>query len=239
MERSAVRGACPPLRRLRGHLERHGYVAVPLPAAAAARASGLEFAVPALVRHASHVRVLDELAATWVAATGERHLLAWGSRAPHDPRGGKCHLQTTASFERLVATDPRSPTLLRAVLSRLRCFGAAADRMLAAFGAPLRATVRANVYDCDGGVPGHVDESALTVVFTDRPESLLVAAGRRRASLRPVDRTGWHAVVLPGAAAGELLPGLAPSPHAATPVVDGPRLSVTVFANVDPATSTG
>ena len=237
MARSTHRDAWPLLRRLRGHIERRGYVAVPLPAAVAARASELVLAIPALLQQTTQSRALDELAAAWAAASGERHLLAWGSRPPLDPRGGKCHLQTTAAFERFVAADPRSPVLLRAVLARLRCFGAAADRMLAGFAAPMRTTVRANVYGHDGGVPPHVDESALTVLFTDRPGSLLVAVGGRRAPLRPVDGRGWHAVVLPGAAAGQLFPRLAPSPHAATPAVDGPRLSVSVFASVDPAGS--
>ena len=172
-------GGWPSLRRLRGHLERYGHVAVPLPEAAAARAGELLLTVPTLLRHAAHVDALDELAATWGATTVGRPLLSWGAREPHDPRGGKYHLQTTAAFDRYATVDPRAPALLRAVLARLRCFGAAADRMLAGFGAPLRTTVRANVYACDGGVPTHVDESALTVLFTDRPGSLLVAAGGR------------------------------------------------------------
>ena len=226
-------GGWPSLRRLRGHLERHGHVAVPLPEAAAARAGELLLTVPTLLRHAAHVEALDELAATWAATTAGRHLLSWGAREPHDPRGGKYHLQTTAAFDRYATADLRAPALLRAVLARLRCFGAAADRMLAGFAAPLRTTVRANVYACDGGVPTHVDESALTVLFTDRPGSLLVAARGRRAPLRPVDGDGWHAVVLPGRAAGRLWPALLPSPHAAAPPLDGPRLSISVFASVE------
>jgi hypothetical protein len=226
-------GGWPPLRRLRGHLQQHGHVAVPLPAVAAARASELLLTVPTLLRDAAHVQALDALAADWAATTDGRHLLSWGARQPQDPRGGKCHLQTTGDFDRFATADPRAPALLRAVLARLRCFGAAADRMLAGFAAPLHTTVRANVYACDGGVPTHVDESALTVLFTDRPGSLLVAAGGRRAPLRPVRGDGWHAVVLPGRAAGRLWPDLAPSPHAATPPVDGPRLSISVFATVE------
>jgi hypothetical protein len=99
--------------------------------------------------------------------------------------------------------------------------------------------VRANVYEASGGVPAHVDESALTIVFTDRPDALLVAPGGRRAPLRPVAGRGWHAVVLPGEEVGRLLPGLAASPHAAAPATDGRRLSISVFANVDSATLTG
>ena len=226
-------GGWPALRRLRGHLERHGHIAVPLPRGAAARAGELLLTVPTLLRDAAHVQALDELATTWAATTDGRHLLSWGARQPNDPRGGTCHLQTTAAFDRFATADPRAPALLRAVLARLQCFGAAADRMLGGFAVPLHTTVRANVYAGDGGVPTHVDESALTVLFTDRPGSLLVAAGGRRAPLRPIDGAGWHAVVLPGTSARRLWPDLVPSPHAATPPVDGPRLSISVFATVD------
>ena len=145
-------------------------------------------------------------------------LLAWGRRPPHDPRGGKCHVQTTDAFERYVAAAPDAPELLRAVLGRLRCFGAAAERLLDGCAVPVRTTVRANVYDCDGGVPTHVDESALTVLFTDSPGSLLVGVGGRRAPLRPVDARGLARRAAAGrgrrsaAAAGH---GVAPRRHTA------------------------
>ena len=226
------RGTWPALRRLRVHFQRHGHVAVPLPEPAAARARELVLAVPALLAHEAHSRALDELATSWAASTGDGCLLAWGRRPPHDPRGGKCHVQTTDAFERYVAAAPDAPELLRAVLGRLRCFGAAAERLLDGCAVPVRTTVRANVYDCDGGVPTHVDESALTVLFTDSPGSLLVGVGGRRAPLRPVDAEGWHAVLLPGAAVGQLLPRVTASPHAATPLGDGPRLSVSAFVSV-------
>jgi hypothetical protein len=225
---------CAPAHRLRGRLERHGHVAVPLPGAAAARADELMVAVPALLQRPATVRALDELRTAWAEQTGQHDAVGWARRARSDPRGGKCHLQTTAEFARFVADQPGSPPLLRAVLRRMDPFGLAADRLLAGFGAQLCTTVRANVYEADGGVPTHVDESALTVLFTDRPRSLLVAAGGRRAPLRPVAGAGWHAVVMPGMAAGEVLTGLDASPHAAVPAVDGPRLSISVFATRDP-----
>jgi hypothetical protein len=45
---------------------------------------------------------------------------------------------------------------------------------------------------------------------------------------------GWHAVVLPGAHACHLVPGLAPSPHAAAPTTHR-RRSISVFSGFDPA----
>ena len=89
-----------------------------------------------------------------------------------------------------------------------------------------------------GGVPAHVDDSALTVVFTPVPEALLAAPPGRRAPLRPVATDGWHAVVFPGAQVGPGLPGVVPTAHAAAPVA-ARRLSVTVFAYVDHATLRG
>jgi hypothetical protein len=179
------------------------------------------------------MRALSELADAWAPSPDERGAVTWGARSPDDPRGGKSHLQTVAGFDRFVVADALAPALLRAVLARLRGFGEAAGRLLGGLAVPLRCTVRANVYDAGGGVPTHVDESALTVVYTDRPDALLVATGGRRVPLRQVRGRGWHAVVLPGEAVGEALPGLAPSPHAAAPAFDGRRLSITVFAGVD------
>lgn len=224
-----------PLGRLHRHLRRHGYLAVPLPDAAAARASELLVTVPALLQEPAHELALAELVAGWTSSGGEHGAVTWGRRPPHDPRGGKCHLQSALGFERHVAGEPGAPLLLRAVVRRLGAFRAAAERLLAVFDVPLHCTVRANIYAADGGVPAHVDESALTVVFTARPGSLLIAAGGRHAPLRPVGGAGWHAIVLPGEAAGELLPGLVGSPHAAMPAVDGPRLSISVFASIEPA----
>ena len=78
----------------------------------------------------------------------------------------------------------------------------AAERLLGGLVDGLRFTVRANVYEPGGGVPAHVDDSALTVVFTPVPEALLAAPPGCRAPLRPVATGGWHAVVLPGAQVG-------------------------------------
>jgi hypothetical protein len=223
------------IERLRGHFARHGHVAVPLPTSAGARGGELLAAVPALLRDTACVHGLAALADAWAPSVVERAAVAWGSRSPRDPRGGKSHLQTVAGFDRYVVADASAPTLLRAVLARLSGFGEAAGRLLTGLAVPLRCTVRANVYEAGGGVPTHVDESALTVVFTDRPDALLVAAGGRRVPLRPVAARGWHAVVLPGEAVGDVLPGMAPSPHAAAPALDGRRLSITVFAGADRA----
>jgi hypothetical protein len=107
-------------------------------------------------------------------------------------------------------------------------FGGAADRLLDRLGAPTHCTVRANVYEPDSGVPTHVDDSAVTVVFTDQPGSLLLALTGRREPVR-VAAHGWHAVVLPGVRASGVFPGLDPSPHAATPSADRQR-SISVFA---------
>jgi hypothetical protein len=222
-----------PIERLRGHLARHGHVAVALPASAAARGDELAAAVPALLGDPECVRRMAALADAWAPSPIERAAVSWGSRSADDPRGGKSHLQTVKEFDRFVVADTRAPVLVRAVLARLSGFAEAAGRLLAGLAVPLHSTVRANVYGAGGGVPTHVDESALTVVFTDRPDRLLVAAGGRRVPLRPVAARGWHAVVLPGEAVGAVLPGLAPSPHAAAPTLDGLRLSITVFATVD------
>ena len=78
----------------------------------------------------------------------------------------------------------------RAVLRRLDAFGGAAERLLGGLVDGVRCTVRANVYEPGGGVPAHVDESALTVVFTPVPEALLVAPPGCRAPLRPVATGG-------------------------------------------------
>lgn len=222
-----------PIERLRGHLARHGHVAVPLPASAARRGDELGAAVPALLGDPIGVGWLAALVDAWTPSPEERADVSWGSRSPDDPRGGKAHLQTVAGFDRFVVDNARAPVLVRAVLARLSGFGEAAGRLLAGLPVPLHRTVRANVYEPGGGVPTHVDESALTIVFTDRPDGLLVAAGGRRVPLRPVAGRGWHAVVLPGEAVGAVLPGLAPSPHAAAPALDGRRVSITVFASVD------
>jgi hypothetical protein len=220
---------------VRSLLARQGHIAVPLPGLAAARADEVRAAVPALLGDPGHIRSLADLADGWAADPDERAAITWARRSPSDPRGGKCHLQSVAGFDRFVIGRSDAPELLRAVLRRLDAFGVAAERLLGGLVDGLRCTVRANVYEPGGGVPVHVDESALTVVFTPVPEALLAAAPGRRAPLRPVAGGGWHAVVLPGAQVGAVLPGLVPTAHAAAPV-DDRRLSVTVFAHVDDAT---
>ncbi len=223
---------------LRRPLDRHGYVAVPLPAVAAARADELRSGVPALLRRPTDVRALAELADAWARSPDERAAVVWACRADGDPRGAKSHLQTIAGFDRFALADDRTPPLLRAVLGRMATFGAAARRLLTGLDPAARCTVRANVYERGGGVPIHVDESALTIVFTAQPGSLLVGRGGRRSPLRRVPGEGWHAVVLPGEQIDELLPGLAPTPHAAAPAVGGRRLSVSVFAQRGESTLT-
>jgi hypothetical protein len=136
-----------------------------------------------------------------------------------------------SGFDRYVDADPTSPTLLRAVVGRLTMFGAAADRLLGRLVVPAHCTVRANVYEPHGGEPIHVDDSAFTIVFTDQPGSLLLAVGRR-ASPRAVAAHGWHAIVLPGAQAGHVVPGLSPSPHATAPSAHR-RRSISVFSRLD------
>src|SRR6478735_5789159 len=149
--------------RLRRLLDRHGYAAVPLPAAAGARADELRAGVPALLRRPTDVRALAELADAWAPSPEDRASVAWACRADSDPRGAKSHLQTVAGFERFALADDRTPALLRAVVGRMATFGAAARRLLTGLDAPLRWTVRANVYGEGGGVPAHVDDSALTI----------------------------------------------------------------------------
>jgi len=225
--------------RLRRPLDRHGFAAVPLPAAAGARADELRAGVPALLRDAHDVRRLAELADAWARSLEDRAAVLWACRASDDPRGGKSHLQTVPGFDRFALADDRTPALLRAVLGRMATFGAAARRLLTGLDVPVQCTVRANVYEDGGSVPTHVDDSALTVVFTDQPGSLLVGRGGRRSPLRRVPGDGWHAVVLAGDEVGELLPGVEPTPHAAAPAIGGRRLSISVFARADGSTSTG
>jgi hypothetical protein len=217
-------------------LDRHGFAAVPLPAVAAARADELRAAVPALLQRTDDVRTLAELADAWAPTPTDRAAVLWARRATDDPRGGKSHLQTVAGFDRFALADDRTPALLRGVLGRMATFGAAARRLLT--GLDVRCTVRANVYEDGGSVPTHVDDSALTIVFTDQPGSLLVGRSGQRSPLRRVPGHGWHAVVLPGDEIGELLPGLVPSPHAAAPAIGGRRLSISVFARVGGSTLT-
>jgi hypothetical protein len=222
---------------LRRPLDRHGYAAAPLPVAAASRAGELRAGVPALLQRPDAVRALALLADAWAPSPEERAAVVWACRANGDPRGGKSHLQTVPGFDRFALADDRTPALLRAVLGRMATFGAATRRLLTGLDVPVRCTVRANVYEDGGGVPVHVDESALTIVFTDQPGSLLVGQSGRRSPLCRVPGDGWHAVVLPGDRVGELLPGLAPSPHAAAPSIGGRRLSISVFARADRPTS--
>src|SRR5262245_39016904 len=224
--------------RLRRPLDRHGYVAVPLPAAAGARACELRAAVPTLLRRPGEVSALAELVEAWARSPQERAGVLWACRSDGDPRGGKSHLQTVPGFDHFALADDRTPALLRAVLARMATFGAAARRLLAGFDAPTRCTVRANVDEQGGGEPAHVDDSALTIVFTDQPGSLLVGRGGRRSPLRRVPGHGWHAVLLPGNEVGQLVPGLAPTSHAAAPAVVGRRLSISVFARVGGSTAT-
>jgi hypothetical protein len=223
---------------LRRPLDRHGYAAVPLPAVARARADELRAGVPALLQREDDVRALAELADAWAPSPTDRAAVLWSRRSNGDPRGGKSHLQTVAGFDRFALADDRTPALLRAVLGRMATFGAAARRLLTGLDVPVRCTVRANVYEDGGSVPTHVDDSALTIVFTDQPGSLLVGRGGQRSPLRRVPGDGWHAVVLPGDEVGELLPGVVPSPHAAAPAIGGRRLSISVFARVGGSTLT-
>jgi hypothetical protein len=222
--------------RLRRPLDRHGYVAVPLPAVAGARADELRAGVPALLRRPADVRALADLVDAWARSPQDRAGVVWACRADGDPRGAKSHLQTVPGFDRFALADDRTPALVRAVLGRMATFGAAARRLLTGLDAPMRCTVRANVYEQGGGVPAHVDDSALTIVFTDQPGSLLVGRGGRRSPLRRVPGQGWHAVVLPGDDVGHVLPGVAPTPHAAAPALEGRRLSISVFACVGRST---
>ena len=219
-------------------LDRHGYAAVPLPAMAAARADELRAGVPALLQREDDVRALAELADAWAPSPTDRAGVLWSRRANDDPRGGKSHLQTVAGFDRFALADDHTPALLRAVLGRMATFGVAARRLLTGLDVPVRCTVRANVYEDGGSIPTHVDDSALTIVFTDQPGSLLVGRGGQRSPLRRVPGHGWHAVVLAGEEIGELIPGVAPSPHAAAPAIGGRRLSVSVFARVGGSTLT-
>ena len=223
---------------LRRPLDRHGFAAVPLPAAAGARAGELRAGVPALLQCPADIRALAELADAWAPSPTDRAAVVWSQRASGDPRGGKSHLQTVTGFDRFALADDRTPALLRAVLGRMATFGAAARRLLTGLDVPMRCTVRANVYEDGGSVPTHVDESALTIVFTDQPGSLLVGRGGQRSPLRRVPGDGWHAVVLPGGEVGELLPGVVPSPHAAVPAIGGRRLSISVFARAGGSTLT-
>jgi hypothetical protein len=192
-------------------LARDGHVVVPLPAAAVARADELRAIVPALVRRRDLI-VSDGI--------------SWGSRGSDDPRGAKVHVQLDVGRARGLATDDAAPALLRAVAHRLAAFGAAAERLVGDVGVPLGASIRADVDERGGGVPAHVEDAALTVVFTSCPAELLVGAASGGGPLRPVAGEGWHAVVLPGARAAAILGGLAPTVHAATPPA-GRRLSVT------------
>ncbi len=219
-------------------LERRGHIAVPLPGLAAARADELRAAVPALLGDPAHIAALARLADGWASDPLQREAITWARRTPADPRGGKCHLQSVSGFDRFVVGQPDAPELLRAVLRRLSSFGTAAERLLGELATGLRCTVRANVYQLGGGVPAHVDDSVLTVVFTAAPEALLAAPPGRRAPLRPVATGGWHAVVLAGEQVGAVLPGALPTSYAAAPI-DARRLSVTVFAHVDDATLRG
>jgi hypothetical protein len=171
---------------------------------------------------------LAELAEAWASSSTERAAVTWGCSTPDAARGGEPHLQTVPSFDRYVDADPRTPALLRAVTRRLVMFGGAADRLLDRLAAPTHHRVRANVYEPDSGVHTHVDDSALTVVFTDQPGSLLLALTGRREPVC-IAAHGRHAVVLPGARASGVFPALDPSPHAATPSADGQR-SISVFA---------
>ena len=216
------------MKNIRHQLGQHGHLAVPLPAPAGERAGELLAGVSELLRRPDHLSALAELAEAWASSPTERAAVTWGRRAPDAAPGGESHLQTVPSFDRYVDADPRTPPLLRAVARRLAMFGGAADRLLDRLAAPTHCTVRANVYEPDSGVRTHVDDSAVTVVFTDQPGSLLLALTGRREPVRVVAH-GWHAVVLPGARASVVFPGLEPSPHAATPSADRQR-SISVFA---------
>jgi hypothetical protein len=222
------------MNRIRRHLEHHGHLAVALPTDAGARAGELVAGVSELLRRPDHLWALTELADAWAPSVTERAAVTWGDRAPDDPRGGKSHLQTVAGFDRYVDADPTSPELLRAVVRRLTMFGAAADRLLGRLAVPAHCMVRANLYEPDGGEPTHVDDSVFTIVFTDQPGSVMLALGGRRAPLRAVAAHGWHAIVLPGAHAWHVVPGLAPSPHAAVPNAHR-RRSISVYSGCDPA----
>jgi hypothetical protein len=212
---------------IRNQLDQHGHLAVPLPALAGERAGELLAGVSELLRRPAHLSALAELAEAWASSATERAAVTWGRRAPDAPRG-ESHLQTVASFDRFVDADPRSPALLRAVVGRLTMFGGAADRLVGSLAMPAHCTVRADVYEPDSCVPTHVDDSVVTIVFTDQPGSLLLALGGRGEPLRAVAARGWHAVVLPGARSSRVFPGLAPSPHAAAPSATC-RRSISVF----------
>jgi hypothetical protein len=213
---------------IRHQLGQHGHLAVPLPAPAGERARELLAGVSELLRRPDHLSALAELAEAWASSPIERAAVMWGRTAPDAAPGGQSHLQTVPSFDRYVDADSRAPALLRAVARRLAMFGGAADRLLDRLAAPAHCTVRANLYEPGSGVRTHVDDSAVTVVFTDQPGSLLLALTGGREPVR-VAAHGWHAVVLPGARAGGVFPGLDPSPHAATPSADRQR-SISVFA---------
>ena len=221
------------MKRIQHHLQRHGHLAVALPTQAAERAGELVAGMSELLRRPADLRTLTDLADAWAPSPSERAAVTWGCRARDDPRGGKSHLQTVASFNRYVEADRTSPALLRAVVGRLAIFGAAADRVFGRLAVPAHCTVRANVYEPDGGAQTHVDDSAFTHVFTDQPGSLLLGLGGRRAPLHAVAAHGWHAIVLPGAQAGHLVPGLIPSPHAAAPNAQRWR-SISVFSGFEP-----
>ena len=200
--RSAVDrgGGWPSLRRLRGHLERHGHVAVPLPAAAAARAGELLLTVPTLLRDAAHVQALDELAddmgrARRTAGTSS----SWGARAAARParrqvpppdhrrlrplRDGRsacagaarapCWRACGASGRRPIGCSPGSPR---------RCARPCGPTSTPATGACRPMSTRAPSRCC-------------SPTGRDRCSSPPAAAGRR---CGPSTATGWHAVVLPG-----------------------------------------
>jgi hypothetical protein len=216
------------MKNIRHQLDQYGHLAVPLPTPAGERAVELLAGVSELLRRPHHLSALAELADAWASSRTERATVTWGRRSPDATRDGESHLQTVPSFARYVDADPRTPALLRAVAGRVAMFGRAADRLLDRLAAPAHCTVRAHVYEPDSSVPTHVDDSAVTVVFTDQPGSLLLASAGRRDPVR-VAASGWHAVVLPGARSSVVFPGLEPSPHAATPIADR-RRSITVFA---------
>ena len=217
------------MRNIRQQLDEHGHLAVPLPARAGERAGELLAGVSELARRPAHLSVLATLADAWAPSATGQGAVTWSHRAPDAARGGTAHLQTVASFDRFVDADPRSPELLRAVVRRLTMFGDAADRLLDRLALPARCTVRASVHEPNSGVPARVDDSAVTVLFTDQPALLLLARGGRGEPLRAVAAHGWHAIVLPGARASRVLPGLAPSRHAEAPTAERWR-SISVFA---------
>ncbi len=211
------------------HLDQHGHVAVPLPALAGERAGELLAAVAQLMRRPTHVSALAEISEAWAPSATQRHAVTWGRAHTEPSRGGVSHLQTVASFDRYVQADPTSPELLRAVVRRLTMFGDAADRLLDRLAVPTRCTVRANVYEPDSAVPDHVDTCAVTVLFTDQPAQLLLTRADRAEPRHAVAAHGWHAIVMPGARAGRVRPGLAPSQYAVAPTATRWR-SISVFA---------